>query len=235
VFEKLGFSLVAKHRSKDVVLFRQGDINFIVNREPASQAAYFTAEHGPSACGMAFRVKDSHKAYKRALALGASTDVLARLVDAARAGRGVRTARQALPHLDGRSRSRPESRIRAAIVLAGLPKPAVNRAVYDRFGGWLAEPDLHYDEGKIALEFNGAEHADVARMRKDSTRLLDLQREGWAVRVYTAPHAYRRLDDVVADVADLLARRAPRLLTPRLRRVTEMPPYESRVSPSLGA
>ena len=36
-FEKLGFSLVAKHRSKDVVLYRQGDINFIVNREPNSR------------------------------------------------------------------------------------------------------------------------------------------------------------------------------------------------------
>jgi 4-hydroxyphenylpyruvate dioxygenase len=54
-----------------VVLYRQGDINFIVNNEPKSYAAYFAAEHGPSACGMAFRVKDAHKAYARALELGA--------------------------------------------------------------------------------------------------------------------------------------------------------------------
>ena len=71
LFEKLGFTLVAKHRSKDVVLFRQGEINFIVNREPKSYAGYFAAEHGPSACGLAFRVEDSHKAYARALELGA--------------------------------------------------------------------------------------------------------------------------------------------------------------------
>jgi 4-hydroxyphenylpyruvate dioxygenase len=71
VFEKLGFSLVAKHRSKDVVLYRQGQINFIVNRDPKSPAGYFAAEHGPSACGLAFRVRDSHKAYELALALGA--------------------------------------------------------------------------------------------------------------------------------------------------------------------
>jgi 4-hydroxyphenylpyruvate dioxygenase len=71
LFEKMGFTLVAKHRSKDVVLFRQGDINFIVNREPKSEAGYFAAEHGPSACGLAFRVRDSHKAYARALELGA--------------------------------------------------------------------------------------------------------------------------------------------------------------------
>ena len=71
VFEKLGFTLVAKHRSKDVVLFRQGDINFVVNREPKSYAGYFAAEHGPSACGLAFRVRDSHQAYSLALERGA--------------------------------------------------------------------------------------------------------------------------------------------------------------------
>jgi len=71
VFEALGFSRVARHRSKDVSLYRQGAINFIINNEPKSPAAYFAAEHGPSACAMAFRVKDSHKAYARALELGA--------------------------------------------------------------------------------------------------------------------------------------------------------------------
>jgi len=71
LFEKMGFTLVAKHRSKDVVLYRQGDINFIVNREPKSLAGYFAGEHGPSACAMAFRVRDSHRAYERALQLGA--------------------------------------------------------------------------------------------------------------------------------------------------------------------
>jgi len=71
LFEKMGFSEVARHRSKDVSLYRQGDINFIVNREPKSHAAYFAQEHGASACGMAFRVKDAHHAYRRALELGA--------------------------------------------------------------------------------------------------------------------------------------------------------------------
>ena len=71
LFEKMGFSLVARHRSKDVLLYRQGEINFIVNREPRSLASYFAAEHGPSACGLAFRVRDAHKAYARALELGA--------------------------------------------------------------------------------------------------------------------------------------------------------------------
>lgn len=71
LFLALGFSEVARHRSKDVSLYRQGAINFIVNRELHSLAAYFAAEHGASACGLAFRVADAHHAYKVALARGA--------------------------------------------------------------------------------------------------------------------------------------------------------------------
>ncbi|MCP1615910.1 4-hydroxyphenylpyruvate dioxygenase [Pseudomonas sp. SLBN-26] len=71
VFAAMGFTKVATHRSKDVHLYRQGEINLILNNEPKSQAAYFAAEHGPSVCGMAFRVKNAHQAYARALALGA--------------------------------------------------------------------------------------------------------------------------------------------------------------------
>ena len=71
VFEMMGFVRVARHRSKDVILYRQGGINLIINYEPNSPAFYFAEEHGPSACGMAFRVKDSHIAYARALELGA--------------------------------------------------------------------------------------------------------------------------------------------------------------------
>jgi 4-hydroxyphenylpyruvate dioxygenase len=71
VFETIGFSHVANHRSKDVALYRQGSINFIINKEPKSLAAFFADEHGPSACGLAFRVRDAHTAYNRALELGA--------------------------------------------------------------------------------------------------------------------------------------------------------------------
>jgi len=72
VFESLGFKLVARHRSKDVVLYRQGDVNFIVNAEPKSRAQRFAREHGPSACAMAFRVADAAYAHRRAIELGAN-------------------------------------------------------------------------------------------------------------------------------------------------------------------
>ncbi len=71
LFETMGFSAVARHRSKNVTLYRQGDVNFIVNAEPDSFAQAFARVHGPSACAMAFRVRDAAAAYERALALGA--------------------------------------------------------------------------------------------------------------------------------------------------------------------
>jgi 4-hydroxyphenylpyruvate dioxygenase len=71
VFEVMGFTRIAQHRSKDVHLWRQGGINLIINYEPKSAAWYFAREHGPSACGMAFRVKDARKAYAWLLEKGA--------------------------------------------------------------------------------------------------------------------------------------------------------------------
>jgi 4-hydroxyphenylpyruvate dioxygenase len=71
VFATMGFTKVATHKSKDVELWRQGDINFITNYEKNSPAAYYAEEHGPSACGMAFRVKDAQFAYNEALRKGA--------------------------------------------------------------------------------------------------------------------------------------------------------------------
>ncbi len=71
VFAAMGFTLVARHRSKDVQLWRQGAINLIANYEPRSPAAYFAAEHGPSACGMGWRVRDAAKAFAEAIERGA--------------------------------------------------------------------------------------------------------------------------------------------------------------------
>src|ERR671919_583370 len=71
LFESMGFVKVAKHRSKDVSLYRQGDVNFIVNAERDSFAQGFARVHGPSICAIAFRVKNSAFAYKRSRSLGA--------------------------------------------------------------------------------------------------------------------------------------------------------------------
>ncbi|HLB80342.1 MAG TPA: 4-hydroxyphenylpyruvate dioxygenase [Dongiaceae bacterium] len=71
LFGRMGFTPVARHRSKDVTLFRQGEVNFILNAEPESFAQAFARIHGPSVCAIAFRVKDAGQAHDRAVKLGA--------------------------------------------------------------------------------------------------------------------------------------------------------------------
>ena len=71
VFAAMGFTKIARHRTKDVELWRQGGINFITNYEQHSPAWFFSREHGPSACGMGFRVRDARKAYTELLARSA--------------------------------------------------------------------------------------------------------------------------------------------------------------------
>ena len=71
LFERMGFKAIAKHRHKNVILYRQGGINFIINAEPNSFAQRFARLHGSSVCAFAFRVKDAKAAYERALSLGA--------------------------------------------------------------------------------------------------------------------------------------------------------------------
>ncbi|MEP7211052.1 MAG: 4-hydroxyphenylpyruvate dioxygenase [Alphaproteobacteria bacterium] len=71
LFESLGFTAVSRHRSKNVIRFKQGDINFILNMEPSGQPAHFRGAHGAGANAMAFRVKDAAKAYAEAIKRGA--------------------------------------------------------------------------------------------------------------------------------------------------------------------
>ncbi len=70
-FQALGFVRVAKHRSKAIDLYQQGDIHFLLTQEPNSHAAQFSKTHGACVAAMGFRVKDAKQAYQRALTLGA--------------------------------------------------------------------------------------------------------------------------------------------------------------------
>ncbi|MCL7423007.1 MAG: 4-hydroxyphenylpyruvate dioxygenase [Methylobacter sp.] len=71
LFIRMGFTAVARHRSKDVVLYRQGNINFIINHEPSSFAQAFAKVHGPSICAFGIRVKNAAECFDRVLSLGA--------------------------------------------------------------------------------------------------------------------------------------------------------------------
>ena len=71
LFKLMGFVAVARHKTKAITVYRQGDINYLVNEEPGSHGFNFVAAHGPCAPSMAFRVVDAKHAYERAIALGA--------------------------------------------------------------------------------------------------------------------------------------------------------------------
>lgn len=70
-FRQLGFTPVSSHRHKNIICYVQNDIRFLVNTQPGSHAEKFGKLHGPSACGMGFRVVDANYAYERAIKLGA--------------------------------------------------------------------------------------------------------------------------------------------------------------------
>jgi 4-hydroxyphenylpyruvate dioxygenase len=73
MFDAMGFAHVATHRSKDVTLHRQGDVNLILNAEKDAFAHSFFLLHGPSVCALAFRVDDARNAIERALRYKAQT------------------------------------------------------------------------------------------------------------------------------------------------------------------
>ncbi len=75
LFSQMGFVAIAKHRSKNVVLYRQGEINFIINHEPTSFARAFAKVHGASICAYAIRVKNAAESFERACNLGAEPQI----------------------------------------------------------------------------------------------------------------------------------------------------------------
>jgi len=71
LFSQMGFTPIARHRGKDVVLYRQGNINFIINHEPDCFAQAFAKVHGPSICAFAIRVKNAAECFDKVVQLGA--------------------------------------------------------------------------------------------------------------------------------------------------------------------
>jgi 4-hydroxyphenylpyruvate dioxygenase len=73
LFARMGYALVAHHRSKAIELWQQGDITYILNAEPGSHAMRFVGEHGPCAASMGWRVTDAARAHAHAVAMGAES------------------------------------------------------------------------------------------------------------------------------------------------------------------
>ncbi|MGN6610111.1 MAG: hypothetical protein ACTHMS_24270 [Jatrophihabitans sp.] len=140
---------------------------------------------------------------------GVGREQLIAALGAARGQRGVTRARAAFDLLDERSRSRPESHLRCHLVIGGLPWPQVNVAIHDVHGGWLAEPDAQYPHARLALEYNGADHAGVDRLRKDITRGLDVDEHGWKLVTFGSVQVFQRPWRIAPYVRHLLDERDP--------------------------
>lgn len=114
--------------------------------------------------------------------------------------RGVAQLPEVLCRADRFAGSPMETRLRLAVVAAGLPRPKVQWVVQDeaaRTAYWL---DLAWPEARVGVEYDGGLHLDPARVRRDiarHTRLLDL---GWRVYRYTVADLLGGLDRIVADL-----------------------------------
>jgi hypothetical protein len=116
------------------------------------------------------------------LRMGLETpDTLAAAVEEAAGRRGIIVARHALPRLDGRSKSPPESELRARIEDAGMPRPVPNADVYDELGCWIATTDLLCVKAKVAIEYDGERHRDAEQFQRDLARDQLLSRAGYHV------------------------------------------------------
>jgi hypothetical protein len=121
-----------------------------------------------------------------------------------RAGRwGSRKVRRAFELVDGRSQSPPESWVRVACVLAGLPLPVPQFHVWE-CGVKLAETDLAWPEAKLIVEYEGEYHFDELQIARDDRRYERLVAAGWRV-IRLSSHDLRDLDGVVGRIAQALA------------------------------
>ncbi|TDC38823.1 hypothetical protein E1281_38985 [Actinomadura sp. KC345] len=126
--------------------------------------------------------------------------------------RGVRKARLAMPHLEPRSDSPPETRLRMLIVDAGLPRPVANQDVFNDWGVWLARPDLSYPAVKIAIEYEGLHHQqDHGQYSRDIERDGRMIDDGWLVIRVNKDGLFRTPRQVVNRIRKALnAHRPPR-------------------------
>lgn len=111
-----------------------------------------------------------------------------RLMAAARAwrGHGATSARRAARYVRAGVESPRESRVRMLMVLAGLPEPTVNTSYRDASGAFLARFDLSYGRWRLAIEYDGRQHAqDTRQWRRDLVRREHADSEGWRLVIVT--------------------------------------------------
>ncbi|WP_176776642.1 MULTISPECIES: DUF559 domain-containing protein [unclassified Microbacterium] len=118
------------------------------------------------------------------------------------ARRGVRDLREALPLLRAGAESPRETIVRLILLRGGLPEPELNRDLRDEDGRFVARLDLAYPEYRVAVEYDGRQHAERAQFRRDADRWPAIAAQGWLL-VRVVDH---HLHDAVSGVVDPVAR-----------------------------
>ena len=115
-------------------------------------------------------------------ATGVKADEVQALADRHQGARGVVQLRKALELADGGAESPQETRTRLLLIRARLPQPTTQIEVFDRFGYFVARLDMGWDDWKVGVEFDGAQHwTDPQQRARDIDRLAELESLGWRI------------------------------------------------------
>lgn len=127
-----------------------------------------------------------------------------------RAHRGIAVLRPLVELADGLAESPMESETRLLLHDAGLPRPVLQHALRDQFGGFVARFDLAWPWARVAVEYDGVEfHSDRTSLRRDRRRAGDVLAQGWRCLSLTAADIHDTPARTMSRVAQLLADRAP--------------------------
>lgn len=118
--------------------------------------------------------------------------------------RGAVTLREAVELIRPGVESPRETLVRLLLVDAGLPEPRINWTLRTPEGVFVARLDLAYPDQRVAVEYDGRQHADAEQFRRDADRWRAIAREGWTLIRVVAHHLDAPQRDVVAPVARAL-------------------------------
>lgn len=134
-------------------------------------------------------------------ATGLKTADIEPLIDRHRGARGLMQLRRVLPMVDGGAESPYETKTRLMLVTSGLPRPQTQIEVRGDWNTVLARIDMGWEEWKVGVEFDGAQHwTDPAQRTWDIDRLAELEARGWTIIRVSADLLRNRPEIVVARI-----------------------------------
>ncbi|HYU63117.1 MAG TPA: DUF559 domain-containing protein [Verrucomicrobiae bacterium] len=117
--------------------------------------------------------------------------------------RGLRNLRRVLSLVEPATESPMESRLRMVLILGGLPRPKAQVSIHDRWGRFVARPDLYYEENRLGIEYDGGVHRDA--LAEDNRRQNRLLNTGVRLLRFTASDVLRNPESIVSQVRTMLS------------------------------